>query len=111
MVTAFFRRDGWTIWSGAPASPAELDGIVRDNWFAMVGFSLAYEGRLDALRAGIRKVRRASQNPNLSIMVGGPVFIEHPEFAAQIGADGMATDGIQAVRQARALVAQRSDHG
>jgi methanogenic corrinoid protein MtbC1 len=106
MVTEFFRRAGWIVWSGAPAAGAELTMIVRDNWFAMAGFSLAYEGRLDALRMGIGKVRRASQNPAIAIMVGGPVFIAHPEYVAQVGADMMAVDGRLAVVQAQRLVAR-----
>ena len=104
MVTAFFRRAEWIIWSGAPTSAAELNRIVRGQWFDVVGFSLAYEGRLDALRAGVRNVRQASRNPCIRIMVGGPVFIEHPEFVAEIGADAMAVDGRQAVLQAESLL-------
>jgi hypothetical protein len=105
MVTAFFRRAGWIIWSGAPTSAAELNRIVRGHWFDVVGFSLAYEGRLDALRTGVRNVREASRNPCIRIMVGGPVFIEHPEFVAEVGADVMAVDGRQAVMQAERLLA------
>ena len=71
MVTEFFRRAAWVVWSGAPAPGPELVGIVRDHWFDIVGFSLAYEGRLEALRIGIRNVRRASHNPNIRVMVGG----------------------------------------
>jgi methanogenic corrinoid protein MtbC1 len=104
MVTAFFRRAGWITWSGAPANSAELNRIVRGHWFEVVGFSLADERRLDALRAGIRKVRQASRNPCIRIMVGGPVFIEHPEFVAEVGADAMAVDGRQAVLQAESLL-------
>ena len=104
MVTAFFRRAEWIIWSGAPTSPADLNRIVRGHWFDVVGFSLAYEGRLDALRAGVRNVREASRNPCIRIMVGGPVFIEHPEFVAEVGADAMATDGRHAVLQAESLL-------
>jgi methanogenic corrinoid protein MtbC1 len=104
MVTEFFRRAAWVVWSGAPATPADLTGIVHDNWFAVVGFSLGSEARLEGLRAGIRKVRRASQNPAIGIMVGGPLFIEHPELVAQVGADATAADGLQAVGQAQSLL-------
>ena len=38
-------------------------------------------------------------------MVGGPVFVAHPELAAYVGADGTATDGRQAVLQAESLLA------
>jgi methanogenic corrinoid protein MtbC1 len=105
MVTEFFRRAAWIVWSGAPATTADLAGIVHDNWFAVVGFSLGSESRLEGLRAGIRRVRRASQNPAIGIMVGGPLFIEHPELVAQVGADATAADGLQAVSQAQSLLA------
>jgi methanogenic corrinoid protein MtbC1 len=104
MVSAFFRRAGWVIWSGAPTTAAELNRIVRGHWFDVVGFSLAYEGRLEALRAGVRAVREASRNPCIRIMVGGPVFIENPEFVVQVGADAMALDGRQAVLRAESLL-------
>jgi methanogenic corrinoid protein MtbC1 len=104
MVTEFFRRAAWVVWSGAPATPADLVGLVRDNWFSVVGFSLGSEARLDGLRAGILRVRRASQNPCVGIMVGGPLFIEHPELVAGVGADATAADGLQAVAQAQSLL-------
>jgi len=104
MVTEFFRRAAWSVWSGVPATPAELGSIVRDNWFAIVGFSLGAEVRLDGLRAGIRRVRQVSQNRGVGIMVGGPLFIEHPELVAQVGADATAADGRQAVSQAQTLL-------
>jgi len=104
MVTEFFRRAAWSVWSGVPATPAELGSIVRDNWFAIIGFSLGAEVRLDGLRAGIRRVRQVSQNRGVGIMVGGPLFIEHPELVAQVGADATAADGRQAVSQAQTLL-------
>ena len=33
-------------------------------------------------------------------MVGGPVFIDHPELATAIGADATAVDGRHAAQQA-----------
>jgi methanogenic corrinoid protein MtbC1 len=104
MVAEFFRRAAWIVWSGAPSTTTDLAGIVHDNWFAVVGFSLGSEARLEGLRAGIRRVRRASQNPAIGILVGGPLFIEHPELVAQVGADATAADGLQAVGQAQSLL-------
>jgi methanogenic corrinoid protein MtbC1 len=37
-------------------------------------------------------------------MVGGPLFIEHPELVAGVGADATAADGLQAVAQAQSLL-------
>ncbi len=104
MVYEFFRRAGWNAWSGPVGDSAELAGMVGREHVDVVGFSLACDERLEAVYSEIRAVRRASLNPGLAVMVGGPPFIGNPLLAAQLGADGTATDGRQAVAQAQALV-------
>lgn len=104
MVYEFFRRAGWNAWSGPVGSSAELRGLVRREWVEVIGFSLACDEKLDVVRAEIRAVRRASMNPGLGVLVGGPGFTANPLLSAEVGADGTATDGHQAVLQAQALV-------
>ena len=104
MVYEFFRRAGWNAWSGPVAGSADLRDMVRREWVEVIGFSLACDEKLDVVRAEIRSVRRASQNPGLGVLVGGPGFTANPLLAAQVGADGTAIDGQQAVLQAQALV-------
>lgn len=104
MVYEFFRRAGWNAWSGPVRDSAELAALVRRERVDVVGFSLSCDERLETVYSEIRAVRRASLNPGLSIMVGGPPFVGNPLLAAQLGADGTATDGQQAVAQAQALV-------
>jgi MerR family transcriptional regulator, light-induced transcriptional regulator len=105
MVAEFFRRAGWDVWCGPLASRGELVGIVRREWFAVVGFSACCDTRLEALASGIHAVRRASRNPAIGVLVGGPVFVEHPDLAPLIGADATAVDGRQATCQAENLLA------
>ncbi|MFO1057965.1 MAG: cobalamin-dependent protein [Dongiaceae bacterium] len=103
MVAEFFRRAGWGVWrSFGPSS--ELVDVVRQEWFSVVGFSAGSETRLDALASEIRAVRRASCNRAVGVMVGGPVFVAHPEFVPLVGADTMANDGRDAPRQAEDLI-------
>ncbi len=104
MVHEFFRRAGWNAWSGPVESSAEMAAMVRAEHVDVVGFSLACDERLETVYQEIRSVRRASRNPGLSVMVGGPPFVANPLLAAELGADGTATDGRQAVAQAQALV-------
>jgi methylmalonyl-CoA mutase cobalamin-binding subunit len=104
MVADFFRRAGWNVWSGPVGTTAELAGMVRDEWFAVIGLSIGCGTRLDALSSCIRSVRRASRNQEIGVMVGGPMFIEHPELVALVGADATAIDGRQAVLQAQNLL-------
>ena len=104
MVYEFFRRAGWNAWSGPVESSAEMAAMVRAERVDVVGFSLACDERLETVYQEIRSIRRASRNPGLSVMVGGPPFVANPLLAAELGADGTATDGRQAVAQAQALV-------
>ena len=105
MVASFFQRAGWSGWTGVPESPADLIRRVHAESFAVIGFSVGCGRRLEALSSAIRSVRRASMNPDIRIMVGGPVFALHPELVAMVGADATAVDGRQAVLQAQSLLA------
>ena len=99
MVADFFRRAGWA------ESAADLTRLVRDRWFAVVGFSASCDQRLDSLGPAIRHVRRTSRNRQIRVMVGGPSFIANPALVALIGADATAADGREAVIQAQNLLA------
>jgi methanogenic corrinoid protein MtbC1 len=105
MVSEFFRRAGWNVWCD-PALPAdELLALVGAEWFTMIGFSVLCDVSMDALSAMIRRVRRASRNRAVGVMVGGPAFSGHPELAALVGADATAADGRLAVIRAQDMIA------
>lgn len=108
MLSAFFTRAGWDIWSGSVADAAELDAMVRRDWIDLIGFSLSHDALLDDARMHIAAIRKASRNPGIVIMVGGLPFAENVALATDIGADGTATDGAGAVARASALLARRS---
>lgn len=104
MLHEFFRRAGWTVWSGPVDNRAELQEAVRSQWVDVVGFSMGSDDRLDAAREEIRAVRAASRNPCLVVLIGGPPFVADPGLASALGADGTAADGAQAVAVAASLV-------
>jgi methanogenic corrinoid protein MtbC1 len=104
MVSEFFRRAGWEVRCAPPSSAEELVGIVHRSWFAVVGLSVSCETRLEGVAAVVRSLRKASLNRDLGVMVGGPIFAEHPEFVARVGADATAMDGRQAPVQAENLL-------
>lgn len=103
LVEEFFRREGWECSSFMPKRQSELVRRVRREHFDVVGLSVSCVVLLDQLTSTIQAVRSASLNKGLVVMVGGPVFVEHPEYASQVGADATATDGRDAVRQLRWL--------
>jgi methanogenic corrinoid protein MtbC1 len=100
IVAEFLRRAGWGVWCGVPESRQAMLDMVRQEWFALVGLSTACTDRLESLSSVVRLIRRASRNPAVGVMVGGPVFIDHPELATAIGADATAMDGRHAAQQA-----------
>lgn len=110
MVAEFFRQSGWGVSSGPFASQGELARMARGGWFSIVGFSVSREDQLDAVAAEIRNVRRASRNQSIGVMVGGRVFVEHPELVKRVGADATAIDGREAVHQAQNLVALKDNY-
>jgi methanogenic corrinoid protein MtbC1 len=100
IVAEFLRRAGWGVWCGVPESRQAMLDMVRQEWFALVGLSTGCTDRLESLASVVRLIRRTSRNPAVGVMVGGPVFIDHPELATAIGADATAADGRQAAQQA-----------
>jgi MerR family transcriptional regulator, light-induced transcriptional regulator len=105
MVAEFFRRAGWDVGGGPWEAGADPVLMVQREWFDVVGFSLGNELQVDELAAVIKSVRAAALNKSICVIVGGPIFIERPEFVAYVNADAAATDGGQAPELAAALVA------
>jgi methanogenic corrinoid protein MtbC1 len=108
MVAEFFVRGGWDVCASYPVSRSALNTLVRNEWFDLIGLSAGSEGRLDTLAEDVRSSRRASCNRAVIVLVGGPVFIAHPEWAARVGADATAADGCQALAKAERLVKARA---
>jgi methanogenic corrinoid protein MtbC1 len=108
VVAEFFRRAGWDVLCPAEglAEPATL---LRSEWFDLVGFSMATPARLDWLRRNAPLLRQASRNPDLALMVGGPLFLHDSHEPGDLGVDALARDAQQALRLAAGLLARRVD--
>jgi MerR family transcriptional regulator, light-induced transcriptional regulator len=104
IVAEFFRRAGWDACSMPFKAADDIVAIVRSEWFSLIGLSLSCENGLEQLAKDIRTIRRASCNQALCVMVGGTIFIEHPEFVSQVGADLMAVDAREAPVKAQDFV-------
>jgi methanogenic corrinoid protein MtbC1 len=107
VVDEFLHRAGWDVCSITPMSQADVEARVRRESFEIAGLSISQEAILPKLESLIAAIRRASRHRDIAIMVGGRVFLERPELAEDIGADGTATDGRQAVALAESLLAAR----
>lgn len=105
MVGEFLLRDGWRVLVGAPWSDNDLLSMVATEWYDVIGFSVGTESRLSVLRRDIRRLKTASRNPHVQIMVGGQLFADDPSLAEQAGANAIALDARHAPTIARSLLA------
>lgn len=99
MVEEFFRRAGWDVKGGHFENCKDLVKAVRNETFDLVGLSVSSDLLLGNLSSVIGELRKASRNKQIRIVVGGRLFVEHPEYAGLAGADGTAADARQAVLQ------------
>ncbi len=109
LVAQFLRQAGWQVWSEFRAVPTNFWRSSRTRWFAAVGFSVGSETRVDKLARLVEAIRRASRNPSVGILVGGPLLVARPELAALTGADATAVNGPTAVLRAEYLCARQRD--
>lgn len=110
VVADFLARAGWDVW-GEPAAGEQAMRLVRDEWFDVIGVSVGCVAHLDVLTGHIQRLRSASRNRAVGILVGGPVFARHPEYAASVGADGTAADGSGVAEAAESLLASNRRTG
>ena len=101
MVMEFLRRDGWNCYSGTPATRKEFLALARAHDFELIGLSVSADRHVDDARRLIADLKRSSA---AKIVVGGGNILDNPELAKELGADGMASDGREAVQVIDALV-------
>ncbi len=111
MVADFFRRAGWQAQSVPIRSISDLTGMLRRVHVDILGLTLGSTQRMDLLAVTIRKARQASRHRGMAVMVGGPAFVGHPEYAALVGADATATDAREAPIQAARLLRLLAERG
>ncbi len=85
------------------ATAQDLVDVVTAERFDLIGFSMANECWLDPLPPLISRLRLASKNRDVRVIVGGRAFSRNPERVAQVGADDTAEDAREAVRTAARL--------
>lgn len=108
MLSEFFRRAGWDVWSDLPSEYSEVAAKVSEEWYDLIGISVGSEVKLEALTTAVTKLRHVSRNPDVVVMVGGPIFVDHPEFAVTAGADFTAHDAPDAVARGEKAVSART---
>jgi len=104
MLSEFFRRENWLVLAVPSPKSNEIHDSLSLNWFDVLALSASMDSEIAALAQTIKAARKTSRNPQLSIMVGGPLLQRQPELARLLGADGAAEDATSAIALATSLV-------
>jgi methanogenic corrinoid protein MtbC1 len=108
MLEEFFLHAGWETASNHSASAATIIETVAAQKLDVVGFSVGCFEYLDSLSSLIERVRVASRNPNIVIMVGGRIFSDSPGSVERVKGATVICDGVHAVRMAEKLISRCS---
>jgi methanogenic corrinoid protein MtbC1 len=104
IVSEFFRNAGWQVVLEVSPSGAALARAVGNEWFDLVGLSVALDSQLTDLPDLVGRLRAASRNPLVPVMLGGPVFLMRDLSAEQFGAQAVCLDARESLSIAEALV-------
>lgn len=105
IVSQLFEMEGWEVEGGSQLVAGQpLNNLVHDEWFGVVGLSASSEESARRLKSVIDDLRQASVNESISVIVGGQGFANHPELSDEVGADGLATDAMDAIAKAEQLL-------
>lgn len=100
MLGEFFRKSGWRV-AGLPfQGPMAAVRSVQSDWFDVLGLSVSTNRCLDSLGRLIQDLRAASANPELKIMVGGPMVAINRGLMLSLGADFIGGDARESQRLA-----------
>lgn len=104
IVADFFRKTGADVVLEVSSSETELMHVVANEWFDVIGLSVAIETQLPTLPELIRNLRASSGNPKVRVVLGGPIFLIQDVRPEQLGADAISTDAREAVVVVKQLV-------
>lgn len=100
IVSEFFNKEGWQTVVEIASSAEGLIHAAANEWFDVIGISVAIESQLDDLKTLVGGIRAASQNPRIAVLLGGPIFTLRHFDASEFGACEICTDPKVAVKLA-----------
>ena len=103
MIEKLLSAAGWDVETEYSGEVDQIVHIVKRNWFAVVGLTAGSDGQLPAMKSAVAQIRTHSQNADIGVMVGGPMFTQDPHLVVAMGADATAPNAPAAVLAAQKL--------
>jgi methanogenic corrinoid protein MtbC1 len=110
MVSEFFRKAGWKVWGELTAKESEIVNQVQNEWFDLIGISVSIQEQFAELNSLINTLKKASKNPQVGIMVGGPIFNAQPELITKVKADIIGLNAQEALEAAELLITKAQEN-
>ena len=104
LLSQYFKRHGWHVFSANQFTEDDMVVAVQSEWVDLLGISLSEDKQIAQAKAWIARLRQQAGNPDLQVMVGGPLLRFLPDLAERVGADFACLRADQAQTLARANV-------
>jgi methanogenic corrinoid protein MtbC1 len=106
IVGDLFRREGASVVIEISSTEQELSKAVANEWFDVIGISVAIESQLLQLKSLVQELKESSGNPNVMVLLGGPIFMLVDATADMFGADMIAKDAKEVVSLLKSFAAK-----
>ncbi len=104
VVEAVFVEAAWQTRLSYTNDADEIVDLASRHEFDAIGLSLSNHDLADILRATIMRLRSASLNRDVVILVGGLAFQTLPDLCARVGADSTVSSGVEGAFRAQELL-------
>ncbi len=97
IVGDLFKREGANVVIEVSSTEDELVRAVANEWFDVIGISVAIESQLLSLKSLVQALKKSSGNPNVKILLGGPIFMLVNVRADMFDADVISNNAQEAI--------------
>jgi methanogenic corrinoid protein MtbC1 len=97
IVADLFRREGATVVIEISSTEQELVRAAANEWFDVIGISVALEAQLLKLPELIARLKKSSGNPHAKVLLGGPIFLLIDAQPEMFGADAISNNPTEVV--------------
>ena len=87
ILSQYFRRYGWQVFSANQFTADDMLVAVRSEWVDLIGVSLSEVKQIPEIKKLISRLRQRCSNPHVQIMVGGPLLRSREDLVEILGAD------------------------
>ena len=87
ILSQYFRRYGWQVFSANQFTADDMLVAVRSEWVDLIGLSVSEDKHVPEIKKLIARIRPICSNPHVQIMVGGPLLRSREDLVELLGAD------------------------